>query len=54
MKLIPQRNAWIKFIGSSNKSIAIAYKGILNNYGHWIVGAEVSSLGEKNNVRYGA
>ena len=56
LKNLPQRNAWIKIraqkAGASN-NIALAYQGLIKDYGKWLFGAEVAGVGEKNSVKYG-
>lgn len=57
LKNIPERSVWIKLRGektSTSANLALAYQGLLKNYGKWIFGLEVSDIGNKNVVKYGA
>jgi hypothetical protein len=38
---------------TSNKSVAFSAQSILNNYGKWTAGFEVSDLGKTNKARFG-
>lgn len=41
MKSLPERNAWIKVRGqktSNSTNLALAYQGLLKNYGKWLLG----------------
>lgn len=55
-KNLPQKNAWVKVRGQrigSSHNIALAYQGLIKDYGKWLFGAEVAGVGDKNTVKYG-
>lgn len=50
---IPSRQVGVKAKVSTDKSVALCYQAVLNNYGKWTVGFEVSDIGKTNRSRYG-
>jgi len=50
---IPGRQSGIKAKISTDKSLAICYQAVINNYGKWTVGWQVSDLGKTNKSLYG-
>lgn len=37
----------------SQHNIALAYQGLIKDYGKWLFGAEVAGVGDKNSLKYG-
>jgi hypothetical protein len=50
---IPGRQSGIKAKLSTDKSVALCYQAVINDYGKYTVGWEVSDLGTTNKSRYG-
>lgn len=50
---IPSRQVGVKARLSSDKSLALTYQAVINDYGKWTAGVEIADLGKTNKARYG-